>query len=103
MARWYRAETPQEGETMKQTIVITDYKKAAAFIAKHSDIITGSATMNGYTIIEHNTRGKLWTVDGSYYTESIPQILNTIDYKQGKREYTIRDGCGEILALAQLY
>lgn len=88
---------------MTKTIVITDYKKAAEFIAKHSDIITGSATMDGYTIIEHNTRGKLWTVDGSYYTESIPQILEIIDYKQGKRNYTIRDGRGELLALAQLY
>lgn len=88
---------------MTRIIAITDYKRASEFITKHSDIITGSATMNGYTIIELNTRGRLWTVDGSYYTENIQQILNIINYKQGQREYTIRDGSGEILALANLY
>lgn len=89
---------------MTKTIIIKDYKKAAEFIEKHADIITGSATMNGYTIIEYAIRGRLWTVDGSYNTEYVPHILDIIDYRQGKRDYTIRASqTGELLALAQLY
>ena len=89
---------------MTKTIIIKDYERVAKFIANHADIITGCQTMTGYTIIEYTIRGRLWTVDGSYNTEYVPHILDSIDYIQGKREYTIRAShTGELLALAQLY
>ena len=36
---------------MTKSIIITDYKKAEAFIARYASIITSAQTMNGYTII----------------------------------------------------
>ena len=47
---------------------------------------------------------KLWTLDGSYYTESINHILTLLgnDFKQGKEFYTISDKNGDAIALAVL-
>ena len=47
---------------------------------------------------------KLWTLDGSYYTESVKHILTLLgnDFKQGKEFYTISDKNGDAIALAVL-
>ena len=47
---------------------------------------------------------KLWTLDGSYYTESVKHILTLLgnDFKQGKEFYTISDKNGDAIAFAVL-
>lgn len=47
---------------------------------------------------------KFWTLDGSYYTESVNHILTLLgkDFKQGKEFYTITDSNGDAIALAVL-
>jgi|CZCB01.1.fsa_nt_gi hypothetical protein len=37
---------------MKKTIIL-DYYEAIKFMEKYADIVKGSATMNGYTIISY--------------------------------------------------
>ena len=48
--------------------------------------------------------GKLWTVDGSFFTRDVTIIAKTIEsqYVPGKQDYTIRSADGELIALAQI-
>ena len=45
---------------------------------------------------------RMWATDGSFYTEDLEIIKKAIVYIDGKQDYTIIDGNGNIIALAQV-
>ena len=49
--------------------------------------------------------GCMWGLDGSFYTEDLIRIKETLKslYIEGKRDYTIIDHNGEMIALIQVY